>query len=331
MKKPPVDIQPLLQDLQSPDWKLRSNAAQALGTSRNRDAVEPLIKVLSGDKSWTARSRAAVALGRLKDERAVEPLIGAMGAGNWQLFNHAFNAVQKFGEKAVPALNRCVNDRNISAHLRGVLVNALGQIGSPSSLFSLMQQLNDGDIGVRLQAIYALGQLNEEAAREKLLEILRDPNVLPPLDFSATPPEMRQFLDPQPFIRKAAIEALAPSQDPRLIEPLVRLFVGDDPYGQQQDMFSAATTVLRQMGNVRSRDYHDLITALQSPNAVTRIAASLSLLWLCDRRGIEPLREATQDADPLVRHAAQWSLNALQTVLSYNVPMFPMLINHMLR
>jgi hypothetical protein len=32
-----------------------------------------------------------------------------------------------------------------------------------------------------------------------------------------------------------------------------------------------------------------------------------------------------------VRHAAQWSLNALQIVLSYNVPMFPMLINHMLR
>ena len=96
-------------------------------------------------------------------------------------------------------------------------------------------------------------------------------------------------------------------------------------------MFSAVTTVLRQMGNVRLRDYHELATASQSPNPVTRIATSLSQLWLCDARGVEPLRQATHDVDLLVRHAAQWSLNALQTVLSYNVPMFPMIINHVLR
>jgi HEAT repeat protein len=331
MKKAPLDITSLLQDLNSPDWKLRSSAAQSLGTSRNLDAVEPLIKVLSGDKSWTARSRAAVALGRLKDEHAIEPLIKAMSAGNWQLFNHAFKAVQKFGERAVPTLNQCVNDPKISTHLRGVIVNALGQIGSSSSLFSLMQQLNDGDIGVRLQAIYALGNLNEDAAREKLIEILRDPDVLPPLDFSATPPEMRQFVDHRPFIRKAAIEALAPYNDLHLVEPLVNLFQGDDPYGQQQEMFVAATTALRQMGNVRSRDYRDLATDLQSQNPITRIAAALSLMWLSDRRGIESLQHATHDSDPLVRHAARWSLQALETVLSYNVPMFPMMVNYMLR
>jgi hypothetical protein len=41
MTKQKQDAETLLQELYSPDWKMRRNAAQALGTARDMQAVEP--------------------------------------------------------------------------------------------------------------------------------------------------------------------------------------------------------------------------------------------------------------------------------------------------
>ena len=137
------------------------------------------------------------------------------------------------------------------------------------------------------------------------------------------PHELRAFYDPVPHIHKAVVEALAPLNDRRTLEPLVKLFRGNEPYGPNFEVFQAATNVLRQMGGVRTCDFRELSDLLKSDDSVTRIATALSLLWLVDERAVELLRMTIKDRDSLVRHAAKWSAVALDTVLSYGIASRP--------
>ena len=332
MTKQKVEVDSLLQELCSPDWKIRRNAAQTLGTARDTDAVEPLIRVLAQDKSWTVRCRAAVALGRLKDERAIEPLIAAMKSGNWQLFRHSFNAVVKFGESAIPSLNRHSSNENESPFFRNSLVNALGVIGAESSMFSLLQRLHDRNLSVRIQAICALAQLKNGTVVDRLVQVLENPEPLPEPDHSSEMvPESRATFDPKPHILKTVAEALSVLNDRRAAEPLVRLFSGQEPFGPHSEVLMAATNALRQLGGVRTREFSELSTLLASDDVVTRTAASLSLAWLRDERGVDLLYGATHDGEPMARHAAEWSLQALQIILGYDVPMSPQVVAHILR
>jgi HEAT repeat protein len=332
MTKQKVDAASLLQDLHSLDWKTRRNAAQALGTARDTNAVPPLIQVLQQDKSWTVRCRAAVALGRLKDERAIEPLIEAMKASNWQLFRHSFNAVVKFGDSAIPCLNKHSSDEDESPFFRNALVNALGAIGAESSMFSLLQRLSDRDLSVRIQAICALAQLKNETVVDRLIQVLENPEPLPEPSYpSEMAPELRGTFDPKPHILKTVAEALAVLNDRRAAEPLVELFAGHEPFGPQSEMLMAATNAVRQLGDVHTREFAELSTLLADNDVVIRTAAALSLAWLPDERGVNLLYSATRDSEPMARRAAEWSLQALQTILGYDVPMSPQVVAHILR
>jgi HEAT repeat protein len=332
MTKPKKNAASLLQKLHSPDWKIRRNAAQALGTMREMQAVEPLIQLLAQDKSWTVRCRAAVALGRLKDERAIEPLIAALKASNWQLFRHSFSAVVKFGERAIPALNKYSSDESESPFFRNSLLNALGAIGAESSMFSLLQRLYDRELSVRIQAICALAQLKNETVVDRLIHVLENPEPLPEPSYpSETAPEMRGVFDPKPHIQQTVAEALAVLNDRRAAEPLVRLFVGQEPFGPQSQVLMAATNAVRQLGGVHTREFDELSTLLADDDVLIRTAAALSLAWLRDERGVDLLYGATRDGEPMARRAAEWSVQALQTMLGYNVPMSSQVVNHILR
>lgn len=56
---------------------VRCSAADYLGRSGDKRAVEPLIKALHY-KNPSLREWAAISLGRIKDDRAVEPLVEAL-------------------------------------------------------------------------------------------------------------------------------------------------------------------------------------------------------------------------------------------------------------
>jgi HEAT repeat protein len=86
------------------------------------------------------RCRAAVALGRLKDDRAIEPLHWALKASNWQLFRHSFHAIVKFGESAIPALNK-YSAMKARARSSAILCSMLWALSvRKSSMFSLLQE-----------------------------------------------------------------------------------------------------------------------------------------------------------------------------------------------
>ena len=58
-----------------------------------------------------------------------------------------------------------------------------------------------------------------------------------------------------------------------------------------------------------------LTELLKSEPNLARAASALSLPWYVDKRVVDSLKQATQDADVIVSRAAKWALQALQTTL----------------
>jgi HEAT repeat protein len=58
-----------------------------------------------------------------------------------------------------------------------------------------------------------------------------------------------------------------------------------------------------------------LMELLKSESPLARAASALSLPWYVDERAIDPLKQAMQDADEMVRKAAGWALQSLQKTL----------------
>lgn len=116
----------LVTSLSDPDWQVRWEAAEALGVTGNREAVEPLLAVLNDrDGEWAVRTAAARSLGLLGDSKAVEPLAAVL------------------------------NDMN--AHVRYAAVVALGRIGTEATREPLESAARmDSDGAVRFSASQAL-------------------------------------------------------------------------------------------------------------------------------------------------------------------------------
>jgi HEAT repeat protein len=303
-KKPPPDFDALLDDLKNPNWKVRCQAAQTLGLKKHRPAVEPLLELLQKDKSETVRSRAAVALGRIQDPRAIEPLLNA------GCVKYALGAVEKFGPAAAPALIAEFNDRTQPVSSRCVMLHMLGNVGGDEAVKALVAAADEKDPTVRWSAATALGRTGGERAVKTLIVLLNDV---------------------VPMVGSAAAEALGHLRDERAVEAIVRLFHGDRPFEGEFDYFRSATNVLRMWADVRGKSFHEVEPYLYDADRLKRIAAALSLTWLRDERALEPLRQATRDSDPLVRHAAMWAHDSLETLLSYNVPLDPLVISLLLK
>jgi HEAT repeat protein len=81
-------------------------------------------------------------------------------------------------DRAVPVLLKCLNDKNAS--LRSEAARSLGTMGRVEAAPMLVETLkHDASEDVRLHAIYALGLLRDEVAREPILETLLDVNEKP--------------------------------------------------------------------------------------------------------------------------------------------------------
>jgi HEAT repeat protein len=152
---------PLLQDK---DEFVRQETAYALGETRSRLAVGPLVSVLERDKKESVRGAAAVALGKIGDEAAVIPLAGRLSARIRS--SGLFSRITR-GQRAE---NEFV--RRAAAH-------SLGQIRSRAAVPALIDALSDAraEDDVRREAARSLGLIGDAAAVPALRTALaaRDP------------------------------------------------------------------------------------------------------------------------------------------------------------
>jgi HEAT repeat protein len=152
---------PLLQDR---DEFVRRETAYALGETRSRTAVQPLIALLLNDKESSVRAAAAVALGQLGDETAAAPLADSLGR-------------RVGGSGRLSKVRRSKEPEN--EFVRRAAARSLGQIGSRVGVPALISTLSDEGSGddVRREAARALGLIADPSAIPALKGVLaaRDP------------------------------------------------------------------------------------------------------------------------------------------------------------
>ncbi len=102
------------------DWTKRSQAAFNLGQSRDKNAIEPLVKALGNDQHWAVRQNAADSLTRLRAQQAVSPLIHALESDkNVFVRTAAAKALGKLGDRrAVEALKKALEDQETVTTLK---------------------------------------------------------------------------------------------------------------------------------------------------------------------------------------------------------------------
>jgi HEAT repeat protein len=149
---------PLLNDK---DEFVRREAAYALGATRSRTAVPPLIERLAKDKKDEVRGAAAVALGQISDVASVSALSAVLSP-----------TTSPKGKKPKQEQNPFL--------LRSA-ARSLGQIGSRAALPILIVTLQDEkrDDDIRREAAIALGEIGDAAALPALDGAMtsRDPHL----------------------------------------------------------------------------------------------------------------------------------------------------------
>jgi HEAT repeat protein len=155
-----ANLIPLLSDK---DEFVRRETAYALGKTRSRMAVSPLVERLLTDRQDAVRSAAAVALGEIGNAEAVSPLASVLNP-------QSELRTTKKSKKSKKEQNAFV--LRAAAH-------ALGEIGSREGLPTLLAVLQNekAEDDVRRESAIALGMIGDAAAVPALRGVLmaRDP------------------------------------------------------------------------------------------------------------------------------------------------------------
>ena len=93
-------------------WRVRRDAAEALGQIGDARAVGPLIAALRDDIS-SVRQAAAEALGQIGDTSAVEPLIAALRAASLGVRRAAADALGQIGDRRALEPRSCSQRREL--------------------------------------------------------------------------------------------------------------------------------------------------------------------------------------------------------------------------
>jgi len=235
------------------DPELRKRAALKLGEAGGRRALKPLLSLLH-DPDWSVRVAAIEALGAAAHPSMVEPLMAtirdAEKAGHpsgAEVRAAAVAALQRAGPAAGALLRQSAVDRN--PRLREAAIEALGGIGDPEAIPTLVAALGDDRSNVRQAAARALARARTPDSVTALIASL-------------------QHRDP--LTRRSVIEALGEAGDARAVDALSRVLCE-----RERPVRDAA---VRALGRIGSPDAVDaLVAAYQSADRDLRQAAGDAL------------------------------------------------------
>jgi HEAT repeat protein len=232
-------------------------AKKAQETSDDRTSerdCETLIEQLS-DKNWRVRVDAAIALGELRDKRAIIPLAKAVNLSGDVLSEYASDALVKIGEPVVEPLKDALN--NPDNRVRENAVYCLGRISHPSALETLRKfWKEDKNVYVRMAAAFGIAEIaQDEKARQFILEGLESKDgstivgairALGMLeDREAVRPLIGILLEGSFFTAPVAAESLVKIGDKRAIAPLIEVLrMPLSEYVQRHEDASCALNIL---------------------------------------------------------------------------------------
>src|SRR5580765_7641246 len=152
---------------------VRREAAHALGETRSRSAVAPLVELLAMDKEASVRAAAAIALGRIKDDSAAPALIEVLsgtstkkkskGSDNEFLLRAAAQALGEIRSRSgVEVLIATLGNETKPAEVRRAAAKSLGLIGDPAARPALQAAFASDDPYLSQAAHEALRRLRAE-------------------------------------------------------------------------------------------------------------------------------------------------------------------------
>lgn len=245
----------LIPCLKDERWRVREQAAKALGDLKDPQAVQGLI-IACRDRDGAVKSAAAEALGKIGDPKAIPALIKLFKDTSKIVRETAGTALTYIGEPSVDALLECLKDPHFVVRCHAV--RSLGgmttdyQIGrawvkEPRVVEALIKCLKDPDRAVREDSTIALGNIGDPGAVEGLIEAMKDgavkrhaiaslgmigdPRALPAVLDALKGKGFQQKGTPTPgciiseeqLIKEAAATALGHLRNPKVIPDLILL------------------------------------------------------------------------------------------------------------
>lgn len=274
------ELQRYLQQLESHDVTVRSDAAHALGKLGDESAVPALARALQDSDEYVRKS-AVVALKRISGPAAGEALRAALADRSEQVVLQAVNGLRDLRDRgAVEPLIRVLARRERSLQLAAT--EALMRIG-PDAVGPLLATCEDKVLRRKIgaQVMKILIEVGPRAI-ETLLEAMEQESQ---------------------SIRATAISVLGRVGDQRIVRPLVDLFLRD------QRMQEAVVATLARL---EERGVLDGGEGVHADREVSPTRMVVEALGGCPRTEvIEQLRVALENPVPKVRRFALRALYAL--------------------
>ncbi len=204
----PSALPPLAKALQDPDMLVRGFAAYALSDIGEQSITPTLIAALD-DPEFIVRRYVVDALGVLGDPRAVHPLAGILMDADTNTRLNAIDALARIGVPAREPLIAAL--RHPDAPVRQHAALAIGNLGLHSALPLLLACLKDDQEPlVRSFVAHSLGRLRAQDTTPEILHAL-----------------LRATHDPDPVVRRYAVDALGTQPDPAALPRLIALLRDD--------------------------------------------------------------------------------------------------------
>ena len=156
-----LSLPSLVSALKDSKPSVRQLAAEALGDIGSRDAVAPLIELITTDQSG-ARPEAIEALGKIGDPAAVAPILSLLRTGSPSVRKRAIGALASFRDpRAIDALALALSDQN--EEVRQAAASGLGEVGDERVIARLERVAdNDSSADVRAAAVQAIQRIRQE-------------------------------------------------------------------------------------------------------------------------------------------------------------------------
>ena len=313
---------------------------EALGRLGDVRTIPPLIRVLEGDNSLLrlVAAKSLVAAG--------EPAVGALldVVKNSQDADARSRAVETLGQigskQTGPHLGKLLQDNDLEDRIKYEIVEALGKIGDPDLIETLIQAMANGDPVMRFRAGRALVRMGSPAVEELARLLQEHPNedvrrssaeaLVQIGDARAAPILIAALHDDNNLVRKAATEALGKLKDSRAVAPLCETLEADNWFvaGGAADALAqigdeqAISPLLKALGDDRREVRRRATRALQSFGSIedtfiaglktgddqTKISIAQALAELGEPEAIEALFQALSQDDAAVRRYAARAL-----------------------
>ena len=168
------DVESCIEDLSSPDSRVRSRASYEL--VRIGPAAVDALLALAATGSDSLRYISVQILGRIGDPRALPAIRRLVDDRNSHVRRRAILALGEMRDSGTTTELIAVLLDDERSELRAAAAESLGNLGHDGAVPSLIQALQDSAVAVRKQGVVALHQLGTPAAQAAVVQALRDPD-----------------------------------------------------------------------------------------------------------------------------------------------------------